>query len=37
VQSTAEEIFDTAKEGLTSTLQAGQEAVRPARIPRERR
>jgi hypothetical protein len=37
VQSTAEELFDTAKEGVTSTLQAGQDAVRPARSWRDRR
>lgn len=37
VQSTAEELFDTAKDQVTSTLQAGQDAVRPARIPRDRK
>jgi hypothetical protein len=37
VQSTAEELFDTAKDQVTSTLQAGQDVVRPARIPRDRR
>ncbi|MEX2223465.1 MAG: hypothetical protein WEG40_16880 [Candidatus Rokuibacteriota bacterium] len=37
VQSTAEELFDTAKDQVTSTLQAGQDAVRPARITRDRR
>jgi len=36
VQSTAEELFDTAKDQVTSTLQAGQDVVRPARI-RDRR
>lgn len=37
VQSTAEELFDTAKDQLTSTLQAGQDVVRPVRITRDRR
>ena len=37
VQSTAEGLFDTAKEQVTSTLQAGQEAVRPTRMNRDRR
>jgi hypothetical protein len=37
VQSTAEGLFDTAKEQVTSTLQAGQEAVRPTRTNRDRR
>lgn len=37
VQSTAEELFDSAKEGVTSTLQAGQDVVRPAGISRDRR
>jgi hypothetical protein len=37
VQSTAEDLFDTAKEGVTSTLQAGEDVVRPARISRDRR
>lgn len=37
VQSSAEELFDTAKDQVTSTLQAGQDAVRPARITRDRR
>ena len=37
VQSTAEELFDTAKDQVTSTLQAGQDVVRPARISRDRR
>ena len=36
VQSTAEDIFDTAKDQVTSTLQSGQDAIRPARAPRER-
>ena len=31
VQSTAEEIFDSAKDQVTSTLQAGQDVLRPAR------
>jgi hypothetical protein len=29
VQSTAEDLFDAAKDQVTSTLQAGEEAVRP--------
>ncbi len=37
VQSTAEEMFDTTKDQMTSTLQAGQDAIRPARVPRDRR
>jgi hypothetical protein len=37
VQSTAEELFDTAKDQVTSTLQAGEDAVRPARMTRDRR
>ncbi|HSE04200.1 MAG TPA: hypothetical protein VLK35_08640 [Methylomirabilota bacterium] len=37
VQSTAEELFDTAKDQVTSTLQAGQDAVRPGRLTRDRR
>lgn len=36
VQSTAEEMFDTAKGQVTSTLQSGQDAIRPARVQRER-
>lgn len=36
VQSTAEEIFDSAKDQVTSTLQSGQDAIRPARASRER-
>jgi gas vesicle protein len=36
VQSTAEEMFDTAKDRVTSTLQAGQDAIRPARVTRDR-
>jgi hypothetical protein len=37
VQSTAEELFDSAKEQVTSTLQAGQDVVRPAGMTRDRR
>ena len=37
VQSTAEEMFDSAKDQVTSTLQAGQDAIRPARLTRDRR
>jgi hypothetical protein len=37
VQSTAEEMFDTAKDQVTSTLQAGQDAIRPARVTPDRR
>lgn len=37
VQATAEDLFDSAKDQVTSTLQAGQEAVRPARLSRDRR
>jgi hypothetical protein len=37
VQSTAEEIFDSAKDQVTSTLQAGQDVLRPARPTRDRR
>ena len=37
VQSAAEEIFDSAKDQVTSTLQAGEEAVRPVRATRDRR
>ena len=36
VQSTAEEMFDTAKDQVTSTLQSGQDAIRPAQATRER-
>ncbi|HTG13070.1 MAG TPA: hypothetical protein VK746_19910 [Candidatus Eisenbacteria bacterium] len=36
VQSTAEGMFDTAKDQVTSTLQSGQDAIRPARVQRER-
>lgn len=36
VQSTAEDIFDSAKDQVTSTLQSGQDAIRPARASRER-
>ena len=36
VQSTAEEMFDSAKDQVTSTLQSGQDAIRPARVQRER-
>jgi len=36
VQSTAEDIFDSAKDQVTSTLQSGQDAIRPARATRER-
>ena len=36
VQSTAEDIFDSAKDQVTSTLQSGQDAIRPARAPRDR-
>ena len=34
VQATAEGLLDTAKEQVTSTLQTGQEAIRPARPAR---
>jgi len=37
VQSTAEEMFDSAKDQVTSTLQAGQDALRPTRANRDRR
>ena len=37
VQSTVEEMFDTAKDQLTSTLQAGQDAIRTARVTPDRR
>lgn len=36
VQSTAEGMFDTARDQVTSTLQAGQDVVRPARMTRDR-
>jgi gas vesicle protein len=36
VQSTAEDIFDSAKDQVTSTLQSGQDAIRPTRTTRER-
>jgi hypothetical protein len=36
VQSTAEDLFDSAKDQVTSTLQSGQDAIRPARASRER-
>ena len=36
VQSSAEDLFDSAKEQVTSTLQSGQDAIRPARATRER-
>jgi gas vesicle protein len=36
VQSTAEEMFDSAKDQVTSTLQSGQDAIRPARAHRDR-
>lgn len=36
VQSTAEDIFDSAKDQVTSTLQSGQDAIRPTRATRER-
>lgn len=36
VQSTAEGIFDSAKTRTASTLQAGQDAIRPARTDRDR-
>jgi hypothetical protein len=36
VQSGAEEMFDTAKDQVTSTLQAGQDAIRPAGVTRDR-
>ena len=37
VQSVAEEVFDTARDQVTATLQAGQDAVRPARMAGDRR
>ena len=36
VQDTAEGLFDSAKDQVTSTLQSGQDAIRPARATRER-
>ena len=36
VQSTAEGLFDSAKDQVTSTLQSGQDVIRPARATRER-
>jgi hypothetical protein len=36
VQSTAEGMFDSAKDQVTSTLQAGQDVIRPARLIRDR-
>ena len=36
VQSTAEEMFDSAKDQVTSTLQSGQDAIRPTRVHRDR-
>ncbi|MGH7385930.1 MAG: hypothetical protein ACREKG_12205 [Candidatus Rokuibacteriota bacterium] len=36
VQSTAEGLFDTARDQVTSTLQAGQDVIRPARMTRDR-
>ncbi len=35
VQSTAEDLLDTAKDQVSSTLQAGQGAIRPGRLTRE--
>ena len=37
VQSTAEEMFDSAKDQVTSTLQSGQDAIRPERARRDHR
>jgi len=37
MQSTAEGLLDTAKDQVSSTLQAGQEAIRPARLARDQR
>jgi hypothetical protein len=34
VQETAEGLLDTAKEQVSSTLQAGQDAIRPTRTGR---
>ncbi|HUM14332.1 MAG TPA: YtxH domain-containing protein [Candidatus Nitrosotalea sp.] len=31
VQSTAEQIIDSARDQVTSTLEAGQEVIRPSR------
>ena len=36
VQSTAEDMFDSAKDQVTSTLQSGQDAIRPARANPDR-
>jgi len=36
VQSTAEEMFDSAKDQVTSPLQSGQDAIRPVRAHRDR-
>jgi hypothetical protein len=36
VQSTAEDMFDSARDQVTSTLQSGQDAIRPARANRDR-
>ena len=37
MQSTAEDLLDTAKDQVSSTLQAGQDVIRPARLTRDRR
>ncbi len=37
VQSTAEELLDHAKERVSGTLQAGQDALHPDRAPRSSR
>jgi hypothetical protein len=37
VQSTAEGLLDSAKEQVTSTLQAGQNAIRPGGAPQAAR
>ena len=37
VQTTAEELFDAARDQVTATLEAGQEAVRQTRLSRDRR
>ncbi len=34
VQSAAEQLLDSAKDHLTSTMEAGQEAIRPPRTTR---
>ena len=34
VQTTAEQMLDSAKDRVTSTLEAGQEAIRPPRSVR---